>query len=76
MPLYEYRCQECKKDVELLLQRYDDAPICPECGSKRMIKLLSVIGSPVTGDSGSQRSTSEDETCGRPQCARGCMFGN
>lgn len=76
MPLYEYHCQDCDKDIELLMQRFDDSPVCPECGSKKMTKLLSVIGSPVTGENSLQRSASEGETCGRPQCARGCMFEN
>lgn len=76
MPLYEYHCQNCQQDVELLLQRHDDSPVCPECGSQKMTKLLSVIGAPVQGNSTTQRSDSDGGTCGRPQCARGCMFGD
>jgi len=30
MPLYEFHCQDCEKDVELLMQRFDDSPVCPE----------------------------------------------
>jgi hypothetical protein len=41
-----------------------------------MTKLLSVIGAPVQGNSATQRSDSDGGTCGRPQCARGCMFGD
>lgn len=76
MPLYEYHCEACKKDAELLVQRHDASPRCPECGSDRMKKLLSVVGSPVIGERSTSRSNSDGETCGRPQCARGCMFGN
>jgi putative FmdB family regulatory protein len=76
MPLYEYHCQSCKRDVELLLQKHDDSPICPECGSRKMTKLLSAIGAPVLGNGASQRTDSDAGTCGRPQCARGCMFGD
>jgi putative FmdB family regulatory protein len=76
MPLYEYQCQDCKKDVELLVQRHDDAPLCPVCGSKKMTKLLSVIGAPVVSQSTTPRARSDGETCGRPQCARGCALGN
>jgi putative FmdB family regulatory protein len=76
MPLYEYHCEACEKDVELLLQRHDTSPRCPECGSKEMKKLLSIVGSPVIGERAGSRSNSDGETCGRPQCGRGCMFGN
>ncbi|MCU0709077.1 MAG: zinc ribbon domain-containing protein [Pirellula sp.] len=76
MPLYEYHCETCDKEFELLIQRRDDSPLCPECGSKKLTKLLSVIGSPVIGENAGQRSAATSETCGRPQCARGCMFDN
>jgi putative FmdB family regulatory protein len=75
MPLYEYRCKECNRESELLVKNLDSQPECPECGSKRLDKLLSVIGSPVIGSS--PRAAEPDSgNCGRSQCARGCMFGN
>lgn len=76
MPLYEYHCEDCNRDSELLVKNTSEKPECPECGSKHLVKLLSVIGSPVIGSGSSASSRSESETCGRPQCARGCMFGN
>jgi len=76
MPLYEYRCDDCKNEAELLVKNLESKPECPKCGSKSMSKLLSVIGAPVIGDSQSRVARSEGETCGRSQCARGCMFGN
>lgn len=35
MPLYEYRCQRCRK-VSEILQSLDEAParICPHCGGR------------------------------------------
>jgi len=75
MPLYEYRCQECTCESELLVKNLDTKPECPQCGSKRLEKLLSVIGSPVIG-SNARPAESDSGTCGRSQCARGCMFGN
>jgi putative FmdB family regulatory protein len=76
MPLYEYHCEDCDRDSELLVKNIESRPECPTCGSRSMTKLLSVIGAPVVGDRSSQRSASESELCGRPQCARGCMFDN
>jgi len=42
MPLYEYRCEHCKKKTEVI-QSYSEKPlkICPHCGEKKMKKLAS-----------------------------------
>lgn len=40
MPLFEYRCRECRQDFELLIRRAEVAR-CPECGSESVDKLLS-----------------------------------
>jgi putative FmdB family regulatory protein len=74
MPIYEYDCKKCKKQVEVFVPRADSKPECPDCGSRDMSKLLSVIGAPVQG--GSKSSSREAENCGRSACASGCMFGN
>ena len=79
MPLYEYECKNCSKHVEILVANLNANPDCPECGSKKLSKLLSVIGSPVVGDStrSSKGRSKETGDCGRSQCASGgCMFGN
>ena len=79
MPLYEYECKNCSKQVEILVANLNAKPVCPECGSKKLSKLLSVIGSPVIGDStsSSKDRSKEPGDCGRSQCASGgCMFGN
>lgn len=42
MPFYEYQCQACGAQVEVL-QKITDAPQkkCPECGKSRLVKLVS-----------------------------------
>jgi putative FmdB family regulatory protein len=42
MPIYEYQCQACGHQLEVL-QKVSDAPLkkCPECGKPRLQKLLS-----------------------------------
>lgn len=76
MPLYEYECKDCSKQSEILVLNINTKPDCPECGSKRLSKLLSVIGSPKV-NSGASNNGVEPGTCGRSQCASGgCMFGN
>ncbi|MCE3015076.1 MAG: zinc ribbon domain-containing protein [Pirellula sp.] len=75
MPIYEYDCKKCKKQVEVFVPRADSKPECPDCGSRDMSKLLSVIGAPVV-QGGSKSTSREPENCGRSACASGCMFGN
>jgi len=42
MPIYEYQCQACGHQLEVL-QKVSDAPLkkCPECGKPRLQKLMS-----------------------------------
>jgi putative FmdB family regulatory protein len=75
MPLYEYDCRKCKKQVEVFVPRSDATPECPECGSNHLTKRLSVIGAPVVNH-GSRERQPEAGPCGRSACASGCMFGN
>jgi putative FmdB family regulatory protein len=79
MPLYEYDCKDCSKQVEILVSSVNAKPSCPQCGSKKLTKLLSVIGSPVMGGGAdsARKSSVESGLCGRSQCASGgCMNGN
>ena len=45
MPLYEFHCQSCDRNMELLL-RISDEPVCPECGGKHMKRLISRTSPP------------------------------
>mgnify|MGYP002635071536 CR=1 FL=1 len=42
MPIYEYRCESCKTELEKL-QKISDLPLveCPECGNPTLVKLIS-----------------------------------
>ena len=42
MPLYEYRCERCRKTTEVI-QSFSEKPlrICPHCGERALKKLLS-----------------------------------
>lgn len=48
MPLYEYACEECGRQSEQLVSA-GTQPNCPECGSPRLSKLLSIVASPGRG---------------------------
>lgn len=46
MPLYEYRCEKCEKDVTVTMSisEHDKAKAaCPHCGGTQMRPLVSTI---------------------------------
>lgn len=47
MPIFEYHCSGCGLDFEQLV-RPEDRVACPECGSSRVRKQLSVVATPRT----------------------------
>ena len=59
MPIYEFHCQKCGADSELLIRsrRWEGTP-CPKCGSTKLSKKLSVFASSAGGQS------SEPASCG------------
>lgn len=76
MPLYEYTCRKCKRDFELLI-RSDEAAQCPECGSRKLEKLLSVPAAHVGSGAGALPICGAPSmaACGRPECGQGrCAF--
>jgi putative FmdB family regulatory protein len=48
MPLYDYACQECGQQSELLVGA-SSQPACPKCGSSRMSKQLPIVAAPSRG---------------------------
>jgi len=47
MPIYEYFCSDCNKDVSILFLSFSEAiensPACPDCGNKKLERLLSNV---------------------------------
>ena len=43
MPLYEYRCQDCRRRSTVLVRSLSDTPevSCQHCGSAKMTRLIS-----------------------------------
>ena len=46
MPIYEYQCDACKKEFEVLTLGLSDKgeTACPKCKSKKTRKLMSAFG--------------------------------
>ena len=51
MPIYEYECQDCESEIELLI-RGKETPECSACGSSKLTKKFSVPAA-HNGSSGS-----------------------
>jgi putative FmdB family regulatory protein len=53
MPIYEYRCEECGEGFELFVRSpsRQAEPMCPKCGSRKVVKSVSLFGVGVAGGS-------------------------
>jgi putative FmdB family regulatory protein len=76
MPLYEYECKSCHHVVEVLVrhatgERDPNDRKCPECGSAKLDRVLSVTASPMTKSGSSLPMASGAESCGMPRCCGG-----
>ena len=50
MPIYEYQCEACGKELEAL-QKISDAPlvVCPACGAAALQKKVSAVAFRLKG---------------------------
>lgn len=71
MPLYQYRCESCGTESEVLV-RNGEAVACPACESDQVTRLYGVFAA-VAGPSRDAAPVG----CGAPSCCRleggGCM---
>ncbi len=72
MPLYEYRCSDCRSTFELLVNyRHADDIICVKCHSEKVRRLLSTFA-PLhhnSEDAGYDDAPPAMGSCG---CGGGC----
>jgi putative FmdB family regulatory protein len=54
MPIYEYRCQECGRRLEVLqrLGASGEGLSCPACGGDRLERALSTFARAAAGSGG------------------------
>lgn len=52
MPLYEYRCDQCRKRFTMMVGVVAGSreQACPACGSSKLTKLMSRFGTPRSED--------------------------
>ena len=71
MPIYEYRCQSCDHDLEVM-QKLSDPELsdCPTCGKPELKKLISAVGFRLKGSGwyetdfkkgGNQKNVAKDD---------------
>jgi len=82
MPLYDYHCETCGKDLEILMNGNAEPPNCSYCGGANLKKLISahssLSGTPATrlpgaGDTGCCGSQPHQADCQGPGscCGKG-----
>ncbi len=75
MPIYEYVCEGCKEEFEVLL-RGNEKPVCPSCGKRRLTKKFSVPAAHVEGNGIPPCPAQESGACGISNCSGGsCRMG-
>lgn len=70
MPIYEYKCDKCKNEFEVLFRSMSEEKkvACPACKSKKTRKLMSTFGGKV-GDKLLASSSSDCGTCSSTSCS-------
>ena len=45
MPIYEYRCADCRRKVSVFFRSFNAVtdPVCPRCGGTRLTRLMSRV---------------------------------
>jgi len=79
MPLYEFECKVCSEVSkgtslkEILLRSPSEHPVCPDCGSDRLDRIMSATATPAMGGRLMPVSGGADsgEACGMPRCCGG-----
>lgn len=68
MPLFDFKCNKCGKEFETLVMG-SDKPVCPECGSDDLEKLMSSYACRRSRGSGSEGGSGGCAGCSGGSCA-------
>jgi putative FmdB family regulatory protein len=65
MPIYEFHCEKCKRDSEILVRSSDwKNSKCPHCGSRKLSKKFSTFASAGGGGGESSSGNGGGHCCG------------
>jgi len=73
MPIYEYACNDCGNQFEILV-RSGDTPACPSCHSNQLEKQLSVFATTGNSTKGAPAMPGPCGSCGNPDGPGACGF--
>ncbi len=73
MPLYEYACQACHHEFELLI-RGSEQPQCPACAGHDLQKRLSVFAAQTKGSAPQMSAPGPCGSCGDPRGPGACSM--
>lgn len=75
MPLYEYKCNQCGSQFDLLVGVGNRKAVlkCPQCGSKDLKKEFSVFGTKISTEPQSPTAASGCSSCTASSC-QGCSI--
>jgi len=70
MPIYEFHCEQCERDSEILVRSTDwKNSKCPHCGSSKLHKKFSTFAS---ANAGGDAPTRKPSGGGHHCCGGGC----
>jgi len=65
MPIYEFHCDGCEQDSEVLVRSSDwKGTQCPHCGSTKLTKKFSTFASNTAGAPAAPECTGQPRSCG------------
>ncbi|MBN1828480.1 MAG: zinc ribbon domain-containing protein [Deltaproteobacteria bacterium] len=49
MPIFEFKCRECKENFEVLFRNRDEKVpvVCPKCGSIKVERMMSAFAGKI-----------------------------
>jgi putative FmdB family regulatory protein len=78
MPLYEYDCVDCHGQFEVLVRTpsSDSRPACPDCGSTKVRRVLSLVAQRSRSTGEMAMMTAPAAPRGGGCCGGGCGCGH
>jgi putative FmdB family regulatory protein len=73
MPLFEYQCQTCSHQFEVLV-RGNETPQCPACHGVSLEKRLSVFAAHASGGTRQMSAPGPCGACGDPRGPGACSI--
>ena len=74
MPIYEFHCEACDRDSEILVRSLEwKNSECPHCGSRRLAKKFSTF---AAAGGGANESSSGNAGGGGGGCCGGACHGH